>query len=153
MNKTLFILFTLLGLELNAQEYQYPETTVGFLVIYSTNDFDKAHLLGQKSADSLNTDFSDGYLFDQEEGLIDTTTCGCGIQHGYIPRGRFDDGDYISVELTDSYDLSGEFGRYLVVACSYPVSFHLWPDIIENIRKKYPEAYYFETTVYTGCMH
>lgn len=146
----LIICFSTVGF---TQEYEYPQQTVGYLALFSTNNYEKAVSFGQKAADQLKVDFKHTYLYDEMDGLLDTTICGCGETHGYMERGRYDEGDYISIELSDRYELPGEFGRYIVIACSYPISYELFTEIRQKILQVFPDAHYFEAEVYTGCMH
>lgn len=134
-------------------DYTYPSQVVAFLSIYETDSFEEAQTIAKQAADSLNTDFSNTYLFDKEVGLIDTSHCGCGEQHGYIGRGRFDEGDYVSIELNSWYEFETVKPVYTVVVLSSPSSDPLLREKIKNIKRKYSDSIYFEEEVYTGCMH
>ena len=154
-----FLLLPLVLLSFTAfpqDEYSYPTQNVGYIYLFSTSDFTEAKQFAIGAADKLSTDYDSTLIYDMDLGLTDTTTCGCGLRHGYIPRGRFDEGDYVSIELSESYEIDtpgNEIQRYIVVVASYPSHVELLRDRIVNIRKVYPDARYFESEVYTGCMH
>jgi hypothetical protein len=138
-----------------SQEDYNPTQKVGFIYIYSGDDFETTQTFMYQAADSLDIDIDNSRLYDDELGLTDTITCGCGLRHGYLKRGRYDEGEYVSIELSNDYDLDEELeaDRYLVVVASFPVPDEALSKRISAIRVKYPDAKYFEADIYIGCMH
>ena len=143
----LFLIF--LGTSLNAQEDAMVKRS--FLIIQSTKSYNaalrKAQLASNKLGLTLNLN---GNYADKEEGLTNNEICDCGVKHGYIPRGRYDNGDYISIEYSSAFDSFTE-GYYIVVVSS---------GNRENVEKSLPktkehykDAYIKDSKVYVGCMH
>jgi len=66
----------------------------------------------------------------------------------YIARGRYDDGVYISVEYSSSYQNFRD-GYYIVVVASGNDA----DSILRGIRSKVRDAYIKSSKVYMGCMH
>lgn len=69
----------------------------------------------------------------------------------YLARGRWDDGEYVSIEWSDAFSGFSK-GYYIVVVSS--------GDDLERIKKRLnvvkrfvPNAYIKSTDVYVGCMH
>ncbi|MDB4106909.1 hypothetical protein N8368_04300 [Bacteroidia bacterium] len=133
----------------------YPSGTMmvnnSYLILQSTKSYSAAmHTAKQASAKlGFPIDYR-GYVFDFREGLKDTATCGCGEIHGYIPRGRFDDGNYLSIEHTNSFT---EFtnGYYIVVAASGDRN-KIKP-LLPKAKKFLADAYLKDAEVYIGCLH
>ena len=66
----------------------------------------------------------------------------------YIPRGRYDNGVYISVEYSDAYKGFAK-GYYIVMVASGEVD----KSLLKQIRTIVPDAYIKKSAVYMGCMH
>jgi hypothetical protein len=74
-----------------------------------------------------------------------------GFEHPcYVARGRYDDGEYVSVEWSTAYE-GFTPGLYIVVVASGPeaeVKKHL-----PAAREVYGDAYIKKAKVYMGCIH
>lgn len=87
---------------------------------------------------------------DNENGLTSSEVCGCGEKHGYIPRGRYDNGEYISIEYSSSFENFTQ-GFYIVVISSGEAK---EVEKLLPMAKKYSkDAYAKKSDVYMGCMH
>jgi hypothetical protein len=154
MKTTIFFFMLFNFLTSSAQDSRNDQTQrVGFIVIYSTDNFEKAEKIASQASNSLNTEFDNSNFYDEEEGLTDTIVCGCGNEHGYIARGRYDEGDYLSIELSSWFFEKTEEDAYLVIAASYPLADKNCATKMKEIQKIFPNSYYFEKDVYIGCMH
>jgi hypothetical protein len=83
--------------------------------------------------------------YSKEEGGAVDSSC-------YIARGRFDDGEYISIEYSNAYDGFSK-GYYIVVVGS---SIEKGPELmaaLEKVKTKYADAYIKASKVYMCCMH
>lgn len=70
----------------------------------------------------------------------------------YVPRGRYDEGDYVSIEYSDAYT-GFRPGYYIVVAASgEPGSAELRAKQAK-VRRIEPTAYVKKSKVYICCMH
>ena len=92
-----------------------------------------------------------GYDEDPEMGLTTLTPC-CEF-HNYIPRGRYDGGDYISIELGEPYQAAE---KYVVIISSVAMGGEAEKDLeklLSKAKKFYKDAYVKEVKVYIGCIH
>ncbi|PCJ64825.1 MAG: hypothetical protein COA58_11150 [Bacteroidetes bacterium] len=140
-------------LETPTEEDLYDQfmVTESFLILQASKDYTSALKTAKEAAIMMSNKLDlRGYIYEPQEGLTDTTICGCGETHDYIPRGRYDGGDYVSIEHTDSYE---EFtnGYYIVVAGSGERN-SLRP-LLAKAQIHYPDAYLKDAQVYVGCMH
>lgn len=122
-----------------------------FLIISSTKKYNQALRQAQKAANKLviPMDFR-GMTNDQNQGLTSNETCGCGEKHGYLPRGRYDDGKYISIEYSSAYDgFSPNY--YIVIIASGPKD--ELKSLLPETQKQFKDAYIKSTKIYMGCMH
>jgi hypothetical protein len=122
-----------------------------YLILQSTTSYSAAMNTAKKASEQLGATLDlRGYVFDFKAGLRATEACGCGEMHGYVPRGRSDDGDYVSIEHSSGINGFTE-GLYIVVAGSGKRS------TLNPIQKKaqafYADAYIKDAEVYIGCMH
>jgi hypothetical protein len=70
----------------------------------------------------------------------------------YVARGRYDDGDYVSIEYSDAY--SGfQKGYYIVIISSGEKGVPEIKSALIKAKKYYKDAYAKTTKVYVGCMH
>ena len=122
-----------------------------FLIIQSTKSYNgalkKAKLACNKLSLTLNLR---NLIQDKDEGLTSNDVCECGEKHGYIPRGRFDDGNYISIEYSSAYD-SFSSGYYIVVVASG--NNETVNSMLPEVKEHYKNAYVKKSKVYMGCMH
>jgi hypothetical protein len=70
----------------------------------------------------------------------------------YVARGRYDDGQYISIEYSSAYSGFRE-GYYIVVAAGGSPGDVLVKQTLAKTRKMYRDAYRKRSKVYIGCMH
>lgn len=152
MNKLLFLFFAIIISYNSAHSQEYdPYVSTGFLIILSTKNYEGALKLAKEACTNLSLDFnSRGLYADAELGLNSDEICGCGETHGYIARGRSDDGNYISIEYTDAYETFSD-GYYIVVVASGKRS-ELKPTL-KKVKQHYKDAYIKNSDVYIGCMH
>ncbi len=70
----------------------------------------------------------------------------------YVPRGRYDDGTYASVEWSSDY---GGFskGLYVVMVSSEVTGSSETGRMLEVAHRAYPDAYSKRARVYVGCLH
>ena len=148
--KNLIIFFLLVvSSSLNAQENF--TTDQSFLIIQSTRSYDAALRKAQAACNKLGIPLNlNGNYADKEKGLSNSSVCGCGEKHGYIPRGRGDSGDYVSIEYSSAFATFSK-DYYIVVVASGNRS-----DVAQSlpkVKKVYEDAYIKDAPVYMGCMH
>ncbi len=149
-NKMLFTLFLLFSISLKAQN---DSNTVdqSFLIIQSTKSYNAALRKAQAACNKLGVTLNlNGNYADKEKGLTNSHVCACGLQHGYIPRGRGVSGNFISIEYSSAFEGTAE-GYYLIVVSSG--SRENIDNFLPEVKEHYSDAYIIDSPVYTGCMH
>lgn len=134
-----------------SQERDAFMVSTGFMIILSTKDYSEAFKKAEEASALLKLELKlNGNFPGKKGGLDNDEVCECGIQHGYIARGRYDAGMYVSIEHTNSYEQFTD-GYYIVVVGSGKRT-ELNKYLIA-IKKQYPTAYIKNSDVYVGCMH
>ena len=122
-----------------------------FLIIQSTKNYNRALRKAQQACNELSYTLNLRNLYkDKKVGLASSEICGCGEKHGYIPRGRYDDGQYISIEYSDSFEAFSP-GYYIVIVASGKRD--ELNKLLPVIKQDYSDAYIKNSKTYIGCMH
>lgn len=146
MNKLFLTILLFISVQLNAQE-----VSKFFLIVNSTKSYSAALKSAQKAANKMGIPMNLRNCYkDKEEELTSKEVCGCGEKHGYIPRGRGDDGEYISIEFSSSYENFAP-GYYIVVVSSGEEE--AVKPLLSKAQKFNKSAYVKKSNVYMGCMH
>ncbi|MCB9251981.1 MAG: hypothetical protein H6605_05905 [Flavobacteriales bacterium] len=133
-----------------------PRTTSGmvkkyYLVADWSANYDSAFRLASMAGKLLDAPVElRGLKPDPMYGLTTDEICGCGEMHGYIPRGRFDDGDQVSIEFSSEYSFPIQ-NVYLVMVGSGD-SLHLGATQTK-LKDFFPGNTLFSDSVFMGCMH
>jgi len=123
-----------------------------FLIVKTTTSYNEARKFvesfSQRSAISINL-----RALTYQDGIGLTPTKEECRQSGfsypcYVPRGRYDDGNYLSIESSSNY-AGFTKGYFIVVASTGKVdnTFFL------KIKHLIPDAYIKKSWVYMGCIH
>lgn len=122
-----------------------------FLIIKSTKNYNSALKKAQVASNKLGWTLNlNGNYKDKKNGLTNSDICDCGVNHGYIPRGRYDAGNYVSIEFSSAYEGFTK-GYYIVVVSSGERE--KVQSILAKVQKHYIDAYIKDTDIYVGCMH
>lgn len=125
----------------------------GFTIILSTKDYNAALKTVKGASKKLDLKINlRNYRYDKEYGLDTDVECSCGEEHGYVARGRFDDGDYISIEYSNPYEGFTK-DLYMVVIASDKKDSELLKTTLNKAKKHYPDVYTKTTKVSLACMH
>jgi hypothetical protein len=130
-----------------------PYVTKSICIILSTKNYAEAKkvaILAAKKA-GLTTDFR-GLVPNKKIGL---TTPKDDVAEGeiypqYYSRGRFDNGEYLSIEYSNAFDGFAK-GYYIVVA--YSGDKKDAAKTLKKVKPFYKTAYIKQAEVYIGCMH
>jgi len=124
-----------------------------FLLVSASKDWDTARSTASQAAQALALEIKVEVEPHPTEGLsFDAKSCtDNGWEHPcYVARGRYDDGEFVSVEWSSAYE-GFTPGLYLVVVASGPeaeVKTHL-----EAAQEVYGDADIKKAKVYLGCIH
>lgn len=149
MKFLLLLLITITCLSTHISHGQTKKTS--FLIIQSTKAYNPALKTAQLACNKLGLTLDlKGNYKDEKNGLTNSEICGCGESHGYLSRGRYDDGHYISIEYSSAYDEFNK-GYYIVVVSSGDRK--KVESILEKVQMHFKDAYIKNADIYMGCMH
>jgi hypothetical protein len=135
-----------------AQEAQ-PFVKKSFVIIQSTKNYTIAKLTAEKAAKQLQQKLDLRELKPNKKTGLTFSDSVCEYEGGYpcyIARGRFDDGDYISIEWSNAINGFAK-GYYVVIADAG--SKEETNAILKKAKTFYKTAYVKQADVYIGCMH
>jgi hypothetical protein len=124
-----------------------------FLILKSTPDYNEALVFARRAAKELglkldlrNLSKNDqtGLTFPKEECEEEGWEFPC-----YVARGRYDDGSFVSVEYSSSFEGFSQ-GLYIVLAAGGNEE---TARTLKLARKYFPDAYAKISRVYVGCIH
>jgi hypothetical protein len=135
-----------------AENFSLEDQTVTkeFLIAKSTKSYNEAQKVAQKLSKDLNITLNLRDLKPHKTHFLTFSKKECEM-YGYpcyVPRGRYDDGEYISIEHTNYYE---EFtnGYYIVMVASG----NKLGKSLKKVQSKVKDAYVKKAKVYMGCMH
>lgn len=149
--KKLSFLFALTIYTISFGQYEATEQ-VGLIIIQTTDDYNEALKTAIKAEQSLNSEIQFKGTYFEEGMLKNDIECGCGEAHGYLRRGRFDHGMYISIEMAYDYT-GGNEGEFHVIVGSHQMGNEELLKYLNEVKESFPKAYIHEERVYVGCMH
>ena len=135
-----------------AQEAQ-PFVKKSFVIIQSTKKYSAAKLTAIKAASQLSQKLDLRELNPNKQTGLTFPEKDCENEGGYpcyIARGRFDDGDYVSIEWSNAINGFAK-GYYVVVVGAG--SKEETNTILKKAKNFYKTAYAKQVDVYIGCMH
>jgi hypothetical protein len=127
-----------------------------FVILKSTPSYAEARALAAEAAERLaiRMDLRD-LAPDGEVGLTFPKQS-CDDEFGeypcYVPRGRWDDGVYISIEHSSSYE-GFEEGLYVVMLASGSPRDRAIGAAVRRAKGQFPDVSVKTAPVYLGCIH
>lgn len=140
-----------------AEEEPTPFMEKQFLILQSTKDYKEAFQTAQSASELLGIKLDLRNLAENKTLGLTFPEKVCLEEAGadfpcYVARGRYDDGDYLSIEYSSAF--SGfRKNYYIVIASSHPKGSKEISKILLQTRKHFKDAYIKATRVYVGCMH
>ena len=129
---------------------------VAFVVVGVSEDYAEASRVAERAARELGVVLDlRGLVNDPEYGLtLRAEECTDPLYPFpfYLPRGRFDAGEYVSIERSDGYSAL-RAGYFVVIAASGAPRSAEMTAALAKARRVVPDAYEFREKVYVGCMH
>jgi len=152
---SIILLFVFAVMRINAQE-ESQTVKKGFLIVSASKNYDATKILAKKVSEKL------GYKLNLRD-LIPNKTLGltfpkdtCEVNNfefpTYIARGRWDDGEYVSIEYTNEYE-GFTPGYYIIIVSSHDKGNPELSNVLKYVKKYYKSAYIKYADVYMGCMH
>jgi hypothetical protein len=156
MRYLLSALLLLACYSLQAQPELDQTARKSFLILGSSRSFDAALKTAREASAGLSWKLDLRGLKPVKQGGLSFSAGECDSNGWefpcYEPRGRYDDGQYISIEHSDAYTGFSK-GYYLVVAASGFQHSAKIKAALNKARPLYKSAYVKTSKVYMGCMH
>jgi hypothetical protein len=153
--KKIIIVITVLLLSGNIciAQYDTPFVKKSFVIIQSTKDYKVAKATAKMAAAKLHQPLDlRGLKPDKTTGLTfaDSICAGEGGSPCYIARGRYDDGDFVSIEWSNAINGFAK-GYYVVITGAG--SKEETAVLLKRAKPFFKDAYVKQAEVYIGCMH
>jgi hypothetical protein len=149
-------LASLIAATSSAPDHDPDVVRKSFVILKSTPSYAEARVLAAAAAERLaiRMDLRD-LAPDGEVGLTFPKQS-CDDEFGeypcYVARGRWDDGVYISIEHSSSYE-GFEEGLYVVMLASGSPRDQAIGAAVRRAKGQYPEVSVKTAPVYLGCIH
>lgn len=130
-----------------------PFVTKSFVIVQSTKKYNEAKATAKKAALQLALPVDlRGLKPNKETGLTyaDSVCADEGGYPCYIARGRYDDGNFVSIEWSNA--ISGFAKGYYVVIVGAGAKEET-ALLLKKAKKVFKDAYVKQAEVYIGCMH
>ena len=147
------------GLQARAQEDGEVKAWAkkSFVIVASVKTYEEAQAKAKEASTKLNFRLDlRGLSPDKKTGLTFSKKI-CDEEWGsdpcYLPRGRYDDGKYVSIEYSSAFKHFAK-GYYVVIIANGDEKSPVVIDAHKVAKKKgYSDAYIKSDEVYLGCMH
>ncbi len=125
-----------------------------FVIVQSTKNYAAAKLTAEKAAGQLHQKLDLRELKPHKKTGLTYADSVCENEGGYpcyISRGRYDDGDYVSIEWSNAFEGFAK-GFYIIVICSGSDT-KSTTAVLKNAKKYFKGTYAKKAEIYIGCMH
>jgi len=127
-----------------------------FVIIKSTPSYADARALAAAAAERLAIRMDLRDLEPNADVGLSFSKDSCTNEFGeypcYVPRGRYDDGVYISIEHSSSYE-GFEEGLYIVMLASGSPRNRTIDAAVRRAKSQFPDVFVKTAPVYLGCIH
>lgn len=130
-----------------------PYVKTWFVIVRSTTDYEQAKTTAIQASKYLGYKLDLRELTPHKTSGLTFSSADCENNGGYpcyVARGRYDAGNYVSIEWSDAYQGFAK-GYYIVIVSSGDKRSTANPGIYA--KKIYGTSYRKAANVYVGCMH
>jgi hypothetical protein len=156
LTRFLLLACLILPLTINAQVEDEMFVEKEFVIILSSKDYNAAFQTAKTAAEKLQYKLDLRDLKKNKETGLTWNEKTCEDEWGefpcYVARGRYDDGNYVSIEYSNAYNGFTK-GYYIVVIAGGTKGSEELKSALTKAKSFYKNAYSKTTKVYTGCMH
>jgi hypothetical protein len=148
------LLFSVLPTAVCFAQDETPFIKKSFVIIKSVKNYNEAKTAAVSAAKKLNQNLDLRDLKPNKKSGLTYADSVCENEGGYpcyISRGRYDDGDYISIEWSNAFQGFAK-GYYIVMAGSSANKTEA-ASLLAKAKKIFKDAYIKSAEVYVGCMH
>jgi len=135
-----------------AQDEQ-PYVKKYFVIVQSVKDYSKAKTTAVKIAGSLKQKLDLRNLKPNKTAGLTYSKKDCENEGGYpcyFSRGRYDNGDYVSIEWSNAFEGFAK-GYYIVII--YSGDKEEATAILKKAKPFFKDTYIKQASIYMGCMH
>ncbi|MGF2414544.1 MAG: hypothetical protein ACQUYJ_19570 [Ferruginibacter sp.] len=153
MKKIIFSISLLFFAAVSLAQEAQPYIKKSFVIVQSTKNYAAAKLTAEKAARQLQQPLDFRELKPNKKTGLTFADSVCENEGGYpcyIARGRFDDGDYVSIEWSNAINGFAK-GYYVVIVGAG--SKDETTIVLKKVKKFFKDAYIKQAEVYIGCMH
>jgi len=139
--------------EVVAQGDPLPYAKVNFVIVQSTKNYTAAKATALSASQKLNCKLDLRGLKPHKKNGLTFSKGDCENEGGYpcyIARGRYDAGEYVSIEWSDAITGFAK-GYYVVIISSGDAE--LSKASLKKAKPFFKNAYSKSAEVYVGCMH
>lgn len=127
-----------------------------FVIIASKKNYDEAEKIAIEASSKLKTKMDLRGLSPNDKTGLTFSKVECENQWDRYPcywaRGRWDDGEYISIEYSNQYK-GFQKGYYIVVFANSSKSSSWIKKSLKKVNEIYKDAYIKNTKVWLGCIN
>jgi hypothetical protein len=152
--KYLFFITLIIFVQFSFAQEERPYIKKAFVIVQSTKDYATAKLTAEKAASQLHQKLDLRELQPNKKTGLTFSDSVCENEGGYpcyISRGRYDNGNYVSIEWSNAFEKFAE-GYYIVVISS-GLDAAGTNEVLKNAKKYFKDAYAKKAEIYVGCMH
>jgi hypothetical protein len=152
--KNALVILSTVTLQFTFAQNEKPYSEKKFVILKSTKNYAEAKAVAVKAAKILYQKLDLRDLKPNKKTGLTFSDATCENEGGYpcyIARGRYDDGDYISIEWSNAINGFAK-GYYVVIAGSSPSTAEAL-GFLKKVKKSFKDAYLKKAAVYIGCMH
>jgi hypothetical protein len=135
------------------EQTEAPYVKKSMLILLSTKSYAAAKKLAAQATDKLLLKMDLRGLKPNKKNGLTYSQADCENEGGYpcyISRGRYEDGEFISIEYSNAIEGFAK-GYYIVVAACGDKE--ITAPALVKAKKVYKNAYVKNTSVYMGCTH
>jgi hypothetical protein len=152
--KYLFFIALVFLVQYSFAQQERPYIKKSFVIIQSTKSYAVAKATAVKASQQLHQKLDLRELQPNKKTGLTYADSVCENEGGYpcyISRGRYDNGDYVSIEWSNAFE-GFEKGFYIVVISS-GLDAAGTNEVLKNAKKYFKDAYAKKAEIYVGCMH
>jgi hypothetical protein len=154
MKKYILLIVLITFCKFSFAQDEQPYAKKSFVIIQSTKNYTAAKATANKAAKALKLKLDLRNLKPTKQSELTYSKKECednGFEYPcYVSRGRYDDGEYVSIEWSDAFN-SFTKGYYIVIV--YSGNKNEANTALKKVKKVFADAYAKEDEVYMGCIH
>ncbi len=154
MKKRILLYLLIILCKFSFAQEESPYVKKSFVIIQSTKTYSAAKATANRAAKGLKLKLDLRNLKPHKTAGLTDAKNECednGWEYPcYVSRGRYDEGEYVSIEWSDAFKNFTK-GYYIVIV--YSGNKKEANATLKKVKKVFADAYVKDDEVYMGCMH